>query len=107
MPAQQVRSDHEQLKQGAQLFQQEAESIEKMLQNLNSRLDALKGGGWKGKGATQFFREMDSSILPSTKNLNKALAQAARITNQISQRLRQAEQDCSAVLNGSNNQYLS
>jgi WXG100 family type VII secretion target len=93
-----VRTHHDALKQIGAQFGQEADAAQRMLQSLRQHKDALANGGWKGKGATAFLREMDSSILPSLANLHKALQQAQRVTAQISARLRQAEQDAAAVL---------
>jgi WXG100 family type VII secretion target len=93
-----VRTNHDELKQIGSQFGQEADAAHKLLQSLREHKDTLANGGWKGKGATAFLREMDSSILPSLANLHKALQQAQRVTAQISARLRQAEQDAAAVL---------
>lgn len=98
MPARQVRAQHEQLKQIQQQFGSEAQASDQQLKSLRQHLDQLKAGGWKGKAATRFFGEMDSSVLPSLANLVKALEQAGRVTGQIAARLRQCEADAAAVL---------
>jgi WXG100 family type VII secretion target len=98
MPAPQVRAAHEDLKQIATLFQQEGSNIQGTLAQLRKNLDQLQGGGWKGKGATAFFQEMNSSILPSMRNLERALEQAGRVTSQISARMRQCEADAADQL---------
>lgn len=98
MPAPQVRAAHEDLKQIATLFQQEGDNAQQTLAQLRQNLDQLQGGGWKGRGATAFFQEMNSSILPSLRNLQRALEQAGRVTTQISARLRQCEADAANQL---------
>lgn len=60
-------------------------------------MDTLRGGQWVGKGATAFYREMDSAILPAMKKLASALDSAGAITKQISQIIKQAEEDSAAL----------
>lgn len=98
MPAPVVRTNHDELKQVGAEFGQMADATGTMLQTLRQHKEALANGGWKGKGAAAFLREMDGSVLPSVANLHKALDQAQRVAAQISARLRQAEQDAAAVL---------
>ncbi len=100
MPAPQVRSDHAQLEQASRQFEQERAAVQKTLEALKQNLDQLQGGGWVGQAAKQFFQEMNSSVLPSLKALERALGQAAQTTTRISIRLRQAEEDAARVLDG-------
>ncbi len=98
MGAPQVRAEYSQLDQLARLWAQEQQAQDQALKQITQALDALKGGGWTGQGATRFFGEMDSSILPSQRNLIKALEQASRVTTQIRARMQQCEADAAAVL---------
>lgn len=93
-----VRSDHEQLKQISQSFAQQADAINNMNQQIKSCLETLQGGDWIGKGASAFFQEMNSSVNPSLARLQKALTQAARVTNQVSQLMKQAEGEAAGCL---------
>ena len=93
-----VRSDHDQLKQIVQSFTQQADAINNMNQQIKSCVDTLQGGDWIGKGANAFFQEMSSSVVPSLVRMQKALTQAARVTNQVSQLMKQAEGEAAGVL---------
>ena len=93
-----VRSDHDQLKQISQSFSQQADAINNMNQNIKSCMDTLQGGDWIGKGATAYFQEMNGQVIPSLTRLHRALTQAARITQQVSQLMKQAEGEAAGVL---------
>lgn len=101
MPAPTVRADYDQLKNIQSTFQKEAEDIDRMIQNLKSAYDPLRQNDWIGPGATAYFNEMESSVFPSLRRLKNALDQAAKTTKQISDAIRQAEQEASNCLNGS------
>jgi len=100
MSAPRVRSDFDQLKSIAGQFNTAAETTNGMIQNLNSKLEQLRGKDWVGKGADKFIGEMDSSVLPSLKRLSKAMSSASRVTNQISKIMKQAEDDAAALFKG-------
>ncbi len=95
MTAPQIRSDYDQLQQIAQAFNAQADSVNKTTQQLKSCVDQLKSNDWVGKGATAFYREWDDSVFPTMKRLHNALSEAARVTNQISQVMKQAEDEAS------------
>jgi WXG100 family type VII secretion target len=97
MTAPRVRADYGALDAIAQRFLQEAESTGKVVRDLGRNLETLKRGDWVGRGATAFYREMDSAVMPSMKRLEKALAEAGRVTRGIAQLMRQAEDDAAAL----------
>jgi hypothetical protein len=57
----------------------------------------LKGGDWIGEGARAFYKEMESDVMPSMKRLEQAMAEAAKVTNQIAKLIQQAEDDASRL----------
>lgn len=93
MPAEKVRSDFDQLKSIAGQFNSASETTKGTLQSLSSKMETLRSKDWVGKGATKFYNEMDSSVIPSLKRLEKAMGSAGRITNQIAKTMKQAEDD--------------
>jgi WXG100 family type VII secretion target len=96
-----TRGDYDELKTIASRWQQEAEAINQMNSNLASCIQTLEGGDWIGQGARAFFAEMNSTVMPSLKRLNKALASAAKNTNNIATEIKATEDATSGVLNGS------
>lgn len=100
MSASKIRADHDALKQIAQSFASNAQTIEQTTQSLKSNLDPLRSGDWVGKGADKFYAEMDSSVLPTYKRLSKSLNTASTVTKKISQIMQQAEDDAAALFKG-------
>ena len=97
MAAETVRSDYEQLKTSAQSFSSQAEAIDKMNHDVHSAMETLVGGDWIGEGARKFFAEMNDSVLPTLKRLQAALAEASRKTTQISNIMKEAEDQSSSI----------
>jgi WXG100 family type VII secretion target len=97
MSAPTIRSDYDQLKNVSQTFSSQAETLNGMNQNVRSCMDTLQGGDWIGQGAQAFFKEMNDSILPTLKRLQSAMSESSRITGQISQIMKQAEDSASKV----------
>ena len=96
MPAPQVRSDYDQLQVIQNTFSAQSDALQRMNQNLKSRMDTLHGGDWIGEGAKKFYGEMNDQVMPSLKRLEKAMAEAARVTQQMSRLLKQAEDEASS-----------
>ncbi len=97
MSAPTVRSDYDQLKTVASSFSQQADALNQMIQNLNSCEQTLEGGDWIGQGANAFFQEWGNQDLPILKRLQSAMTEAARATQQISNIMKQAEDNASRV----------
>jgi WXG100 family type VII secretion target len=95
MSAPTVRSDYDQLKNVSQSFSSQADTLNGMNQNLQGNIDTLQGGDWIGQGAQAFYKEMGDQVMPTLKRLQKAMTESARITQQISQIMKDAEENAS------------
>ena len=95
MSAPTVRSDYDQLRSVAQSFNSQAEAIDSMFKNLKSCEDTLQGGDWIGQGAQAFFKEWNDSLVPTLNRLRNAMSESSRITQQISQIMKDAEDQAS------------
>jgi WXG100 family type VII secretion target len=95
MSAPTVRSDYDQLKNVSQSFSSQADTLNGMNQNLQSCMETLQGGDWIGQGAQAFYKEMGDSVMPTLKRLQNAMQESARITQQISQVMKEAEENAS------------
>ncbi len=95
--ADEIRADYDQLQDIASRFANQAQVIQEMLQNVRSHMQPLEDGGWIGRGSDAFFSEMNDEVLPATERLQKALEEASRVTNQIAQTIRQAEEEASGL----------
>jgi WXG100 family type VII secretion target len=90
-----MRADYDQLKDIAGMFNTEGDATSRVNQNLKQLADQLQGGDWIGKGAQAFSQEMNSDVLPAMKRLATAMQSASRITNQMAQVVKKAEDDAS------------
>ncbi len=91
------RGDYEQLNQIAQTFSQETDAVRQMLQSIQQAKGTLENGDWVGKGADQFYGEMNTAVLPSLSRLVNALDNASRTTQKISRIVKKAEDDSAAL----------
>lgn len=90
-----IRADYDRLDQVASQFASQSQAVEQMLQNVRGSMDPLEGGGWVGRGSEAFFSEMQSEVLPANERLKEALDEASRVTKQIVQTVKQAEEEAS------------
>lgn len=91
-----VEADYDQLEQVAARFAAQAQAIEQMLNKVRSSMSNLEDGGWVGRGSDAFFSEMHDEVLPAVERLRQALEEANRVTNQITQVMKQAEEEARA-----------
>jgi WXG100 family type VII secretion target len=96
MSAPTIRSDYDQLRSMAQSFRAQSENITKQTQALKANMDQLQSGDWIGKGAQAFYKEMGDTVMLTMQRLQRALAEASRITQQIAQVMKQAEDEASS-----------
>lgn len=95
MAAEEIRADYEQLSQVANRFSTQSQQIQQMTQKVQKSMETLKTG-WEGRGSQAFFNEMQGKVLPGVNRLQQALQEAARVTQQISQTVKQAEEEASS-----------
>lgn len=97
MPAPRIRSTFDALTQIAQNFGQQAQVTRQTLRKINQKVDVLRAGDWVGVGATKFYNEMDSTILPAVQRLAGALERAQQATQKISDIMHRTEDECAAL----------
>jgi len=94
--ADEVQADYERLKQAAQRFQVQAKTIQEMEKWVKRSLGRLQNS-WEGKGATAFFQEINTILLPGIMRLHQAFDTAAQITGRIAQVMEVAETEAAAL----------
>jgi WXG100 family type VII secretion target len=97
MTSPRVRADYDGLAKLSQAFARQAAETEKTLQSIQNNLRTLRSGDWIGTGANAFFAEMDQQVLPSLRRLATALNEADRVTRQMSQVMKQAEEEAARL----------
>ncbi len=98
MSAPQIRCDHDQIQKISSQFSAQSSAIAGINRKLKSARATLEGGDWIGRGATQFLKEMNNEINPAMKRLQKAMDEAAKVTKQVSQAFKDAEEESSRIL---------
>lgn len=73
----------EQLQQIAKKFQLEADEMNNLLSQTKNKVDALHGTGWIGRGADEFYDEMQTLMFPAFQRLVDALTNASGKVNDI------------------------
>ncbi|MCE7948161.1 MAG: hypothetical protein DYG88_12105 [Chloroflexi bacterium CFX4] len=63
-------------------------------------MEHLQGGAWRGRGADQFYAEMNADVLPAVERLVKALEEACHCTGTLAERFQAAEREAGALFVG-------
>lgn len=100
MSADLIQAKYDELDSIAKRFQSESEAQQQLLQQVKAAVNNLQQGGWEGEGATAFFAEMDSEIFPTMQRLDAALESASSVTLNVSQIIRDAEEEAAALFQG-------
>lgn len=95
-----TRCDYQAADAIVKLFKSEAETVQKMTQDLSRLVQNLEGGAWVGKAATAFYGEMNGIVFPSLKRLGAALAEASNGMNTIAKEVKQTEETTQNLLSG-------
>ena len=95
-----IQADYEQLDQIALRFARQSEATAELGQRLAQAFQPLESGGWLGRGAEAFFKEMTGELLPALERMQAAFNQADQTTQEISQLVRQAEEEAASVFQG-------
>ncbi|MCB0168514.1 MAG: WXG100 family type VII secretion target [Anaerolineae bacterium] len=95
-----IQADYEQLEQIAGQFANQGEATEALLQRIRQHFQPLENGGWIGRGAEAFFKEMNGELLPALTRMGTALELANRTTQEISQEVNQAEEEAANLFQG-------
>lgn len=74
-------------------LQQEEDDIKALLSQTKSKVESLHGNQWVGKGADEFFNEMEGTVLPATNRLVTALNVAGHVAQQIINIIHNADQE--------------
>jgi WXG100 family type VII secretion target len=78
-----VLVNYEMMKKFANSFRGQEAAVQQTTQKLTKVIEQLRGGDWIGEGATQFFNEMDSDVLPALKRLQSAMTEGDKVTKEI------------------------
>lgn len=80
-------------------FRSEAQEIDGLLKQTNSKVESLHSGQWVGQGSDKFFSEMEQLVLPSLGRLAGALTHAGDVAQKIADTIRQYDDDTKSFFN--------
>ncbi|MCB0171401.1 MAG: WXG100 family type VII secretion target, partial [Anaerolineae bacterium] len=95
-----IQAEYEQLEGIAGTFGKEADNSTTMTAQVRKNYEALKNGGWLGRGADAFFNEMEDEILPTLEHFFAALEKGQSVTQQIVNQIHQAEEEAAGLFKG-------
>jgi WXG100 family type VII secretion target len=89
-----IKLDFDAFKNIESSFRAQEQATQATIGKLNSKIGQLRGGDWFGEGATKFYNEMDTQVMPSMKNLQKVLGEG----DKVSKDLEKIQHDCEASI---------
>ncbi len=101
-----IRMDYDEGKTCETCFSQQADATRQLLNSLKRQLDQLSAGGWLGRGAQQFYAEMQDIVLPALERMSAALEEACRCTQRIAQDFQKAEQEAGRLFMGGDGGFM-
>ncbi len=101
MSAPKIQADYSSLSEIAKHFASKAQETNSLIQTVGRCIESLQRGGWLGKGANQFYAEMQNEVSPAMQRLRSALDDASSATSRIAQAMEQHEREAGALfMNG-------
>lgn len=95
-----IQAHYERLEQIAATFGAHAQRSAELRARLAQQADALVDSAWQGEAAQRFHAEMSRELLPALQRLAEALDEAQRVTLQIRDIIRAAEEEAAALFQG-------
>lgn len=100
MSAPKIQADYDSLSEIAKHFAAKAQDTNSLIQTVDRCVDELRHGAWIGKGADQFYAEMEQLVSPAMLRLRNALEDASSATTRIAQALERHEREAAALFYG-------
>lgn len=94
--ADEIQADYDQLGQVASKFTSQAQATRDMTRKVRAAMQKLEQGGWMGRGADAFFKEMNAVVLPGLQRMETALQSASQVAKEIAQKMRTAEEEAAS-----------
>lgn len=97
MSAEVIQSKYEELETIARRFGQQAQATRELQRRVQRGADALRHGGWEGRGVAAFSGEMAQKVFPAMQRLIDALAEAQTTTLAVKAIIQKAEEEAASV----------
>ena len=99
MPAAKIHADTDGLTDCSQKFEQQADAVEKIVNNIMKRYQPLADGGWIGQGAAEYKKEQEEETHKRLGRLYKSLGTASKTTAAVSKTFEEGDHEAGQVLN--------
>jgi WXG100 family type VII secretion target len=96
-----IQADYDELARMTRELDNEYDMALTLIFRIQNGLEALRAGGWVGRGARKFFDEMDHDVMPGLRRLADALETGSTAVRQIEQLVREAEEEAAHVMQAS------
>lgn len=78
-------------------FKNQHDVVNQTIRKLQAAKQQLQGGDWVGKGAKEFYRDMDDKMLPALKRLADAMQSGADQVTKADKIMKQANEDQKSI----------
>lgn len=78
-------------------FRAQETATQQTIGKLNKVIEQLRGGDWFGEGATAFFNEMDSQVIPAMKRLQKVMGEGDRVSKEMERLQHECESNITSL----------
>ena len=95
--ADQVKADYEILSAVSGAFKQQADAMKRTEGMLKSKAQGIRST-WIGKGANEFQKEFEQSIVKTYDKMVSALEESAKVTNDVAKLFQDAEQEAKTII---------
>jgi WXG100 family type VII secretion target len=95
-----VRADYDQLLQVGRVLMAQADASRQSIERLQSQTELLRSGDWLGRGATAFYKEMDSVVMPAMMRLESALSSGQQSISRANAIMNEAETEVARLFRG-------
>ena len=93
-----IQYEYDQLEGLVREFQDLSSDLQQTANKIMQKKEALRGGGWKGKGAEKFYQEMDDIILPALKRSHTAMDTAGDRIRKMSDQMKAMEDQLKSIM---------
>jgi WXG100 family type VII secretion target len=92
-----IKVSYEAIQKYQNSFRGQETAVQQTTQKLTKVIEQLRGGDWIGEGATAFFNEMDSEVIPAMKRLQSAMSEGDRVSKEIEKIQHETESSIEAL----------
>ncbi len=98
MPAPRIRAEYDSLTKIEKTFARNADAVWETSRRIKQQVETLQSGDWTGRGASAFYEEVNSSVLPSMTGLGTAMEEAQQTTVDMIKLMRTTDEEMARLI---------